>query len=220
MSLGRGEAQAREYPEPGRHTSESRLDGGRVNGLRGGGDGYPDDVYAPPHAAHASSVRGAGAGQDEFSVGDESQFTSRPPRRAQTMDKQPAPAVAGRSEPDMAVMPRFHRTPTGLSAKQMRQADKYQVDLEEGLDIILNVEVNSQDPAGITIPYRILVPRLQYEYDPAEDDLAQKGGGAEASGLKRLFSFRKEAARAKSNDYEDDVMSDEDDEDDEEHPVR
>lgn len=145
--------------------------------------GVDDYASGSPRAAHHGGGHGAGAAQDEYAAGDEAQFSA---------------------------MPSFHRTPTGLSAKQMRQADKYKVDLEGGLDIRLNVEVNAQDPAGITVPYRMLVPRLQYEYNPAEDDLAQKG--AEMSGIKRLLSFRKKGARAKSDDYEDEEMSDEDSE--------
>ena len=31
------------------------------------------------------------------------------------------------------------------------------------MDICLNVEVNAKDPAGITVPYRLLVPALWYE---------------------------------------------------------
>ncbi|KAI0882155.1 uncharacterized protein GGS22DRAFT_191326 [Annulohypoxylon maeteangense] len=61
----------------------------------------------------------------------------------------------------------FHRTPTGLSTKklQKRGVERYEVDLEGGLDVCLNVEVNPKDPAGITVPYRLLVPRLWYEYE-------------------------------------------------------
>ncbi|KAI1338283.1 hypothetical protein F5Y15DRAFT_416930 [Xylariaceae sp. FL0016] len=73
----------------------------------------------------------------------------------------------------------FHRTPTGLSVKKLRKkgAEHYGVDLEGGLDICLNVEVNAKDPAGITVPYRLLVPKLWYEYtgedgDPEADAVA------------------------------------------------
>ncbi|KAI1205378.1 uncharacterized protein F4807DRAFT_453987 [Annulohypoxylon truncatum] len=72
-------------------------------------------------------------------------------------------------DPMAAAAPRrpFHRTPTGLSAKklQKRGAARYEVDLQGGLDVCLNVEVNPKDPAGITVPYRLLVPRLWYEYE-------------------------------------------------------
>lgn len=91
----------------------------------------------------------------------------------------------------------------------MRKADKYEVDLEGGLDITLNVEVNAKDPTGITVPYRLLVPRLQYEYDPAEDELAQKGAEPGPSGFKRLFSLRKKAAKTRPVEQEEEMESDE-----------
>ena len=43
------------------------------------------------------------------------------------------------------------------------------VNLEGGLAITLNLELNPKDPAGITSPYKLLVPILRYdgmEYDP------------------------------------------------------
>lgn len=146
MSLGRGVAEPRGYG--GEHMGDGRLDGGQANSRWGGHDGH-----APPR------VDGA---QDEYTVGDDSQFTSRPRGNAPTSNGQEAPAVSRHSEPDISAAQRFHRTPTGLSAKQRRQVENYQVDLERGLDIRLNAEINGQDPAGITVPYRMLVPRLQY----------------------------------------------------------
>ncbi|ELR04381.1 hypothetical protein VC83_06592 [Pseudogymnoascus destructans] len=65
----------------------------------------------------------------------------------------------------------FHRTPTGLSQKaakagrEMREEDA--IDLEGGLEITLNVEVNQRDPAGITAPYRLLVPALFFDGEGA-----------------------------------------------------
>lgn len=61
----------------------------------------------------------------------------------------------------------FHRTPTSLSTSKQKQAQQnpalHAVNLEGGLDITLNVEVSPKDPAGITVPYRLLVPGLWYE---------------------------------------------------------
>ena len=60
----------------------------------------------------------------------------------------------------------MHRTPTGLSNKGGlfgKKALPEPINLEGGLEITLNVEVNKKDPAGITAPYRLLVPRLWYE---------------------------------------------------------
>lgn len=94
----------------------------------------------------------------------------------------------------------FHRTPTGLSIKQMRKADEFQVDVEGALDICLNVEVNAKDPTGITVPYRLLVPRLHYEYNPADDELQQalESKAQQPRGFKRFLSLRKKPAMPKS----------------------
>jgi hypothetical protein len=55
----------------------------------------------------------------------------------------------------------FHRRPSILSKKGSKQYGDF-INLEGGLDICLNVEVSQHDPAGITMPYRLLVPALHY----------------------------------------------------------
>ncbi|KAF2754066.1 hypothetical protein EJ05DRAFT_514095 [Pseudovirgaria hyperparasitica] len=65
----------------------------------------------------------------------------------------------------------FHRRPTGLSEKAALRSDdpeqrQGRIDLQHGLDIIINAEVNQKDPAGITAPYRLLVPALDYRGPP------------------------------------------------------
>ena len=62
----------------------------------------------------------------------------------------------------------FHRRPTNMSEKAVARGNpddelSGHVNLEHGLDIVLNCEVNQRDPAGITVPYRLLVPALFYE---------------------------------------------------------
>jgi hypothetical protein len=126
-------------------------------------------------------LRGGGK-HDEYAEGDEEYFTSRPVRRAHTAVEEKRPATSDESPP---VPKPFHRTPTGLSVKQLKKSDAYEVNLEGGLDICINVEVNPKDPAGITLPYRLLVPRLFYEYQ-GEDSMVHQ-----PSGFKRLISFRK-----------------------------
>lgn len=64
----------------------------------------------------------------------------------------------------------FHRRTTDLSTKASKKAaadtdGEKLVNLEGGLDITLNCEVNPQDPAGITTPYKLLVPALWFEGD-------------------------------------------------------
>lgn len=55
----------------------------------------------------------------------------------------------------------FHRRPSTLGKKGVRQEGAY-INLEGGLDICLNLEVSQHDPSGITTPYRLLVPALDY----------------------------------------------------------
>jgi hypothetical protein len=61
----------------------------------------------------------------------------------------------------------FHRRPTNLSEKAATKGDiddlAGHINLEHGLDIVLNCEVNQRNPAGHTVPYRLLVPALFYE---------------------------------------------------------
>lgn len=55
----------------------------------------------------------------------------------------------------------FHRRPSVLSKKGIRAHGEF-INLEGGLDVSLNMEVSQHDPAGITTPYRLLIPALNY----------------------------------------------------------
>jgi hypothetical protein len=55
----------------------------------------------------------------------------------------------------------FHRRPSVLGSKGHKEDGEY-INLEGGLDICLNLEQSQHDPAGITTPYRLLVPALNY----------------------------------------------------------
>lgn len=169
-------------------------------------------------------LRGGGH-QSEFEAGDDAYFTARPPHRSYTQ-----PTAAHNSNhareygsADAVATPPgprpFHRTPTGLSAKQLRKnPERYEVDLEGGLEVTLNVEVNARDPAGITVPYRLLVPKLVYEYQgedaPSErsdrgddenpdDDYVDEDAGIErpplsgggGGGIRRWFSGRRSSSQ-------------------------
>lgn len=79
---------------------------------------------------------------------------------------------AGGQRDDDAAPPRrvsFLRRPTNLSEKAARKEESSgaeqsgHINLEDGLDIALNCEVDQKDPAGATVPYRFLVPALFYE---------------------------------------------------------
>lgn len=60
----------------------------------------------------------------------------------------------------------FHRRPTNMSEMAAKKGDldgtSGRINLEQGLDVVLNCEVNQKDPAGITVPYRLLIPALFY----------------------------------------------------------
>lgn len=72
-----------------------------------------------------------------------------------------------RSSAPLARPGNFHRRPTNMSEKAARKGENDRVDgqinLQNGLDIVLNCEVSQKDPAGITVPYRLLIPMLWYD---------------------------------------------------------
>ncbi|KAF2088170.1 hypothetical protein K490DRAFT_40142 [Saccharata proteae CBS 121410] len=80
----------------------------------------------------------------------------------------------------------FHRRPTGLSMKAAKKGGAQPeegededplagtINLEHGLDIVLNLEVSQKDPAGITTPYRLLVPALWYQGPPDRNTVRRK----------------------------------------------
>ena len=61
----------------------------------------------------------------------------------------------------------FHRRPTNLSEKAVSKGGLTlgEINLEHGLDIVIHCEVSQKDPAGCTVPYRLLVPALWYTGD-------------------------------------------------------
>ena len=63
----------------------------------------------------------------------------------------------------------------------------YEINLEGGLDICLNMEVSPKDPAGITTPYRLLVPALWYDEEEEEEEYLNQEK-VHLGGLKRLSS--------------------------------
>ncbi|EXJ88417.1 hypothetical protein A1O1_05347 [Capronia coronata CBS 617.96] len=87
------------------------------------------------------------------------------------------------------VRPGMLRRPTNLSEKAARKGNVPAIDaegnefdvndrvnLEGGLDIVLNVEVNQKDPSGITVPYRLLVPALWYDGSSDREKLEEASG--------------------------------------------
>lgn len=192
MSVGHEPPKKGGFFSFGRRSSQRRADDGGINGSWGD-DSEDDDYWDEPQPTRRSTGLRGGAAYDEYTEGDDSHYMAhpQPPRRAATTGSQ---GMRGpRSDEDFPPTRPFHRTPTGLSAKQMKKVEQFEVDIEGGLEISLNVEVNPKDPTGITMPYRLLVPKLQYEYSPEVDEMptAVAAAPAEPSGFKRLLSFRK-----------------------------
>ncbi|EGY17362.1 uncharacterized protein VDAG_01044 [Verticillium dahliae VdLs.17] len=191
-----------------RRPSISRPDDGGINGQWGQADGEADFYQyddprrppSPPRQQRGLVLRGGGRPQfddrhDEFQPGDEDYFTARAPPRPPKPPHQQQLYPQGYQEdappePPVPIRP-FHRTPTGLRRNQTGKgvAGAHDIDLEGGLDICLNVEVNPRDPAGITVPYRLLVPRLFWE--DSKDETPPVVQQPAPSAFKRLLSFRK-----------------------------
>ncbi|KAM3088523.1 hypothetical protein ACMFMG_000159 [Clarireedia jacksonii] len=154
-----------------RRNSKRRPDDGGINGY--GADSDDDLSYNAtldgPTTAPVTMRGGAGDENAEYYA-----FQNQPPRAVDSTPKNASTSIAG-AQPQSQPFPRnqFHRTPTGFSEKQLRKGNVQQVNLESGLDICLNFEVNQRDPAGITVPYRLLVPALWYE-DSMGEEVARK----------------------------------------------
>lgn len=171
-------------------------------GLRGGGGSYEefsegDDSYFTARAPANTSATGS-ASKTARLLGNEAPPASRGGvhqgsqrlREGYGTTTTTVTGPAQQTEDNFRPKP-FHRTPTSTSVRQQRKlkrARTLDVDIQGGLDICLNVEVSSKDPAGITVPYRLLVPKLWYD--------AAEGGEVEmpeqkVGGVKRLLSLSK-----------------------------
>jgi hypothetical protein len=192
-----------------RSSSRRRPDDGGINGygaesddeyytpgeqprLRGGAladdDYFSSDRGSRP-ARHRVTRNDVAADDASFSF-DESPTTpshrARPPPAHQNNQIRERVVVAEAQlsrEPTVLRRP-FHRVPTGLSEKAPRDGRSHEINLEGGLDICLNVEVSQKDPAGITTPYRLLVPALWYD-----EALDARPRSRKESVVKRLMSL-------------------------------
>ncbi|KAI0187891.1 hypothetical protein EV127DRAFT_140056 [Xylaria flabelliformis] len=219
-----------------RKSNKGRPDDGGINGSWGDDD---EDVFTAPAPARLSHGGGntfglRGGGNSEFEIGDEAQFTARSPRRAftQPMQSMQHPQNYNEASNSGPLIKPFHRTPTGLSVKKLKKhgPERYEIDTEGSLEVCLNVEVNPKDPAGITVPYRLLVPRLWYEYQgespeeepegPYMEQTRQEQGEPEymddeqyeeeipqkkVSGIRRWFSKRGSNRRNVEEEYDDEM---------------
>lgn len=104
------------------------------------------------------------------------------------------------------------RRPTNLSRKVAKRASKQgddgvggYVNLEGGLAVTLNLEVNPRDPSGITTPYKLLVPALRYEgseYDPPPTRITK--GWKKWLGVRRTKDPKRGEDESDEGEYEDD----------------
>ncbi|KAL4973700.1 hypothetical protein BDW66DRAFT_99892 [Aspergillus desertorum] len=130
------------------------------------------------------------------------------PQRRMSMDGPFPPAGTGDSyfPPPADFRPGpFLRRPTNLSQKSAKKAAKRGddgagtlVNLEGGLAVTLNLELNPKDPSGITVPYKLLIPALWFhgtEYDPPAAPVTK--------GWRKWLGVRRNASRKPSgHDYE------------------
>ncbi|KAL4881616.1 hypothetical protein BJY04DRAFT_227711 [Aspergillus karnatakaensis] len=121
-----------------------------------------------------------------------------------------APAAESRPGP-------LFRRPTNLSQKAAKRAANRGddgagtfVNLEGGLAVTLNLELNPKDPSGITTPYKLLIPALWFEgteYDPPAAPVTK--------GWRKWLGVRKNASSKPSindNEGEDEYTDEEDEE--------
>lgn len=84
----------------------------------------------------------------------------------------------------------FHRRPTNMSEIAATKGDMDEnadlINLEHGLDIVLNCEINQKDPSGHTYPYRLIIPALHYEGYGDENTIPYR----KKSLIRRLGSIR------------------------------
>ncbi|RMZ83483.1 hypothetical protein DV737_g1529, partial [Chaetothyriales sp. CBS 132003] len=161
---------------------------------------YPDTMVpapAPAQPLKSASYDGSQpgrAGSFFAAAGSAASRPSQPSLDSQEPQRRAASLDNGTSRP--AQRPAILRRPTNLSAKAARKgnvpavdADGNEIDVNEhinldgGLDIVINAEVDQKDPAGITIPYRLLVPALWYDGSSDREKLKSTAGVARTPSL-------------------------------------
>lgn len=210
-----GESEADDINRDGDHYEQNHRGQGfrGTIGLRGGGGSNEefsegDDSYFTARAPAVTSVNRS-ASKTARVLGDEAPPASRGGFRHQQPPVAPQQQSPGggyeygtttivtgpaqQQQADDTFRPKaFHRAPTSSSVKQqrnlMKRSRSLDVNIQGSLDICLNVEVSCKDPTGITVPYRILVPRLWY--DAAEGE-ATEMPEQKLGGVKRLLSISK-----------------------------
>ncbi|KAJ9355801.1 hypothetical protein DTO027B9_3955 [Paecilomyces variotii] len=161
------------------------------------------------------SSRGSRPPTKEFNLGNSG-------GRSASMDVPQRPFESGDGYFSQGQKPRpsnFHRRPTNLSEKARKEALEAEdgaggyVNLEGGLDITLHMEVSPMDPAGITRPYKLLVPALWYEggYDPRPTRVAKGWKKWLGIGKKKETRYLDHGAASDTEDGYDGYSGSEDD---------
>jgi hypothetical protein len=136
-----------------RRNSKKKSDSGGINGY-----GESDDDVEEP-TPYPSGIRGGGIDDDERHFPGSSKQLSHMPSYSVEVSS------AGNSQAHIAVPKgKLVRTPSSQMTNQRRRLEE-DINLDGALEISLNVEVNPKDPAGITTPYSVLVPKLWYEQE-------------------------------------------------------
>ncbi|ROW07886.1 hypothetical protein VMCG_03607 [Cytospora schulzeri] len=178
----------------------------RGGGGLGGGGSYNefsegDDSYFTTRAPQITSVHNGSSSKAMRILGEEAlhggygnQFPQQPQYQQERFGVATNISGPGERSQDTFRPKPFHRTPTDMSIKKAHKRTKtFDVNIEGGLDICLNVEVSPKDPAGITVPYRLLVPKLWYDAKDGEEvEMPMARGRGEDRGpgpIKRLFSL-------------------------------
>lgn len=141
--------------------------------------------------------RGAESGYSltsEGSHGESGQYGARPPQHP------PHPNPLHRQATGMSMTAALQGDPDTDYENSDRNAANVlhggpEINLAHALDIVLNCEVNQKDPAGVTTPYRFLVPALWYQ-GPNPEQLRKEQESADKkhrkgflAGLSRRFSL-------------------------------
>ncbi|KAF3001882.1 hypothetical protein E8E13_005618 [Curvularia kusanoi] len=194
-----GTPEPEERPQLGRRLSDTlnprqmvrrfSSDQGRQPSTRGRGP--PLSYYNNPQNATADELQTNVHNHPQSSFSPDRSETERPTRsrrnsltslfrRRPSVDNadrrgsaQSLPPTQVRNDGSFERPSEFRRRPSVLTKNGFQQKKKGDfIDLQGSLDISLNMEVSQHDPAGITTPYRLLVPTLNYT--PPEPGTAAK----------------------------------------------
>lgn len=167
---------------------------------------YSDEDLTPASTSRGPPVPakvplGVGAGAQTTGLSRTSTLPTHPTAGTGTASN-PAINALQRSDTSKSFhrSPTLQRTGTGLLGFGKPKTPEEPINLEGGLEVTINVEVNRRDPAGITVPYRLLVPALFHEEegevdeegegvpqnDGAYDDVVVDTLGVEGEGRGRL----------------------------------